>query len=227
LISQENELTGVEMRKTTVTLNKPIYLGFAILEYSKLLMQRFHYDYIKPKYGNMSVLLFTDTDSLAYNIETKDVYKDMRENPELFDFSNYPTDHPNYSEKNKKIVGKFKDETAGVCIEKFVGLKSKMYSLKYANNYKNTCKGVQKCVAKNEISFDDYYNTLKTGSSMRHTIKRIMSRKHDISLISQNKVSLSAYDDKRYIMPSGISTLAYGHYKIKIMNNLVGGVKRN
>jgi hypothetical protein len=136
------------MSKTHVTLNKPIYLGFAILEYSKLLMQRFHYDYTKPKFGNKSKLLFTDTNSFCINIETEDVYKDMRENPELFDFSNYPTNHPNYSTANKKIVGKFKDETAGGCVEKFIGLKSKMYSLKYADNYKNTCKGVQKCVAK-------------------------------------------------------------------------------
>lgn len=215
LISEENELTGVEMSKTEVKLDKPIYLGFAILEYSKLLMQRFHYGYIKPKYGNKATLLFTDTDSLAYCIETKDIYKDMRKNPELFDFSNYPVDHPNYSVKNKKVVGLFKDESDGRCLEKFVGLKSKMYSLKYKDKDKNTCKGVQKCVAKNKISFEDYYNTLKNGISMRHTIKRIMSRKHDISLISQNKVSLSAYDDKRYILDDAITTYAYGHYKIK------------
>ena len=215
LISQGNELTGVEMSKTKVILNKPIYLGFAILEYSKLLMQQFHYDYIKPKYGDKSKLLFTDTDSFLINIETKDVYKDMRDNKELFDFSNYPVDHPNYSTENKKVVGLFKDESAGECLEKFVGLKSKMYSLKYKEKDKNTCKGVQKCVAKNKITFEDYYDTLIGGNSMRHTIKRIMSRKHDISLISQNKVSLSAYDDKRWIHDDGITTYAYGHYKIK------------
>jgi hypothetical protein len=178
-------------------------------------MQQFHYDYIKPKYGDKATLLFTDTDSFCVNIETKDVYKDMRDNAGLFDFSNYPVDHPNYSTENKKVVGRFKDESAGECLEKFVGLKSKMYSLKYKEKDKNTCKGVQKCVAKNKITFDDYYNTLIGGKSMRHTIKRIMSRKHDISLISQNKVSLSAYDDKRYILDDAITTYAYGHYKIK------------
>ena len=84
-----------------------------------------------------------------------------------------------------------------------------MYSLKYKEKDKMTCKGVQKCVANNKMSFEDFYNTLMGGKSMRHTIKRIMSRKHDISLISQNKVSLSAYDDKRWIRDDGISTYAY------------------
>ena len=99
-----------------------------------------------------------------------------------------------------------------------------MYSLLYRDKYKNTCKGIQRCVAKNKITFDDYYNTLISGKCMRHTVKRILSRKHNISLIQQNKVSLSAYDDKRYILDDGITTLAYGNYKIKnLWKTLKGG----
>ena len=215
IMSDVNKIVGVEMQKESVKLNKPIYLGFCILEYSKLLMQEFHYDYIKKRYGNKAQLLFTDTDSLCYNIKTDDIYKDMLEDEDLFDFSNYPEDHPNFSNKNKKVVGKMKDECAKRILTEFCGLKSKVYSLKFDDgSYKNTCKGVQKCVTKDDITFDDYVHTLNTKISQTNKVTRIMSTKHNISLVSQNKISLSCYDDKRYILDDGITTLAYGHYKI-------------
>jgi len=219
VLISDNGLTGVEMHKMEVQLNKPIYLGFAILEYSKLLMQEFHYDFIKKKYKDNAKLLFTDTDSLCYCIKTENIYSDMKENSHLFDFSNYPKNHSNYSDENKKVVGKMKDESGSRCIEKFVGLKSKMYSLLYSDKCKNTAKGIQKCVSDTNISFSDYYNTLKNGVSMRHTIKRIMSKKHEITMIEQNKISLSAYDDKRFILDDGINTLAYGHYSLLTKEN--------
>ena len=90
-----------------------------ILELSKVLMYEFHYDYIKNKCGNDSRLLFTDTDSLMYEIKTEDVYKDFSNNKEMFDFSYYSTKSKYYN-SNKLVVGKMKDETAGVAIEEFV-----------------------------------------------------------------------------------------------------------
>ena len=84
----ENDLVAMRKNKATLTLNKPAYTGTCILELSKVLMYEFHYDYIKNKYGNNSRLLFTDTDSLVYEIKTEDVYKDFSSNKELFDFCN-------------------------------------------------------------------------------------------------------------------------------------------
>ena len=108
-------------------LNKPAYNGLYILEFTKVLMYEFHYDYIKNKYSNNSRLLFTDTDSLMYEIKTEDVYEDFSNDKEMFGFSYYSTNSKYYDNSNKLVVGKTKDETAGVVIEKFVGLKPKMY----------------------------------------------------------------------------------------------------
>ena len=93
------------MRKIKLYFNKPIYLGMSILDISKTKMYDFHYGYIKPKYGDKAKLLFTDTDSLAYEIQTKDFYRDITQNvKKLFDTSNYPADHP-----SKKIFKSLED----------------------------------------------------------------------------------------------------------------------
>ena len=127
-IFHEN-LIAVHMEKTTVRLNKPIQIGMTILDLSKTLMYRFHYDYVKPKWGNKAALLFTDTDSLCYEIQTDDFYEDIKDDaPEWFDTSNYEEDHPLFSKKNKKQVGFMKDERGGSQILRFVGLRSKLYA---------------------------------------------------------------------------------------------------
>eukprot|EP00732_Lithocolla_globosa_P000001 Lithocolla_globosa_v1_NODE_1_length_16663_cov_42.954359.p1 type:complete len:1376 gc:universal NODE_1_length_16663_cov_42.954359:11827-15954(+) len=123
-----DNLVGVHLKKTMVKLDKPIYAGFAILELSKHLMYDFHYNTIKVKYGNKAKLLGTDTDSLKYIIETPDLYKDMNEISENFDFSSYPPEHPCYDTSNKKVVGKFKDEMDGNIIERFTGIRPKVYA---------------------------------------------------------------------------------------------------
>ena len=122
----DNDLVAIRKNKVTLTLNKPAYIGMCILELSKVLMYEFHYDYIKNKYGNNSRLLFTDTDSLMYEITTEDVYEDFSKDKEMFDFSNYSTKSKQYDKSNKLMVGKMKDETAGVSAEEFVRLKPKM-----------------------------------------------------------------------------------------------------
>ena len=87
----DNDLVAIRNNKVTLTLNKLAYIGMCILELTKELMYEFHYDYIKNKYGNNSRLLFTDTDSLLYEIKTEDVYEDFSNDKEIFDFSNYST----------------------------------------------------------------------------------------------------------------------------------------
>ena len=79
----------IRKSKVTLTLNKPAYVGMCILELSKVLMYKLHYHYIKNKYANSSRLLFTDTDSLMYEIKTEDVYEDFSKDKDMLDFSNY------------------------------------------------------------------------------------------------------------------------------------------
>ena len=122
-----------------------------ILNLSKIVMYDFHYKFILPKYPGTQ-LLFTDTDSFCYHIPTKtNLYEDIKNNPWI-DFSNYEEGHPNFNEDNKLIPGKFKDETAGVPILEFVGLRAKMYSiLKVDGDTKSTAKGVNAAVKKNVL----------------------------------------------------------------------------
>ena len=105
-----------------------------ISELSKVLMFELHYDYIKYKYDNKSKLLFTETASLTYDIKTKDFYEYFSSNKEMFDFSSYSTKSNYYDNSNKLVTGKTKDETGGVAIEEFVGLKPKMYSFLVYNS---------------------------------------------------------------------------------------------
>ena len=158
------DLVAVHMLKQKLYLNRPIYVGFSILDLSKTLMYDFHYNHIKKTYGSLAQLLFTDTDSLCYCIETDDIYADMLQHKHLFDTSEYDTKHPLYNIENKKILGKMKDETKGIPIEEFVGLKSKMYSLIYKEKgqiiEKKTAKGIKKSVIKQHTRHEHYKQCL-------------------------------------------------------------------
>ena len=123
---------AVHRIKPVLPLNKPIYVGFSILELSKSLMYEFHYKYIKNKFDVK--LLFTDTDSLVYETKTKYVYEDFYLDKELSDFSDYPLNSKFFKPVNKKVIGKMKDEFKGKIISEFAGLKSKMYSLISVDN---------------------------------------------------------------------------------------------
>ena len=130
----DRNLIAIHMKKTEVFFNKPVYVGQAILDLSKTLMFDFHYNYIQKKYGyKCTKLLFTDTDSLMYEITTEDFYKDISKDiKKKFDTSDYPPDHESgiLTGVNKKVIGMFKDEVAGKQITHFVGLRPKLYSFK-------------------------------------------------------------------------------------------------
>ena len=133
-------IVAVHEKNPVLTLNKPIYVGLNILDLSKLLMYEFHYKYIKSKLD--AKLLFTDTDSLVFEIKTEDVYEDFYGDKNLFDFSDFPLISKFFDPANKKVIGKMKDERI---ITEFVGLKSKMYSLISVDNKEVTkTKGVNK-----------------------------------------------------------------------------------
>ena len=217
----DENLIAVHMRKTKVMYDKPIYLGMSILDLSKTLMYDFHYNYIKNKYDDRAKLLFTDTDSLAYEIKTEDFYADIAGDIErLFDTSDYPKDHPSGIKVgvNKKVIGMFKDEAAGKQIEEFVGLRAKLYSYKMFEGKENKkCKGVKRCVVEKNISHDDYRNTLFNRTDLHRTMNVIRSCKHDIYTEEVNKIALSSDDDKRVIQEDGVHTLAYGHWKLEVL----------
>ena len=126
-----------------MTLNKSIYVGFSILERSKSLMNQFHHDYIQYKFD--AKLLFTDTDSLVYEIKTEDVYENFYLDKDLFDSSDYPVKSKFFDPRNKKVIGNVKDEFKGKIISEFIGLKSKMYSLISVDDEEVTIvKGINK-----------------------------------------------------------------------------------
>jgi hypothetical protein len=209
-------LVGVHMARKTVCLDKPIHTGFTILDISKTYMYEFHYEYMLPKYGpDRLKILMTDTDSFIYAILTEDVYQDMAADADRFDFGDYPTNHHLYSAVNKKVLGKMKDETCGAPIQEFAGLGSKMYSFRtFQNEEMKRAKGVKKATLKNDIIHQDYVQCLFGGQTMRHLMHTFRSENHDIYSLEQNKVSLRPYDDKRYLLEDGITSYAYGHYRI-------------
>ena len=185
------------MKKTEVYFNKPIYVGQAILDLSKTLMFDFHYNYILKKYSSKKTaggfqgdaihpveLLFTDTDSLMYHIQTDDFYKDISQDiEEKFDTSDYPPDHKSgiLTGVNKKVIGMFKDEVAGKQITHFVGLRPKLYSFKIENcRGVKKCKGIKKNVVKKGINFEDYVQCLFSGEKQMKSMKIIRSENHDI-----------------------------------------------
>ena len=213
-IFNEN-LVAVHKIKETLTLNRPAYVGMCILDLSKTLMYDFHYNYIKQKYGSKAKLLFTDTDSLTYEIETSDAYQDFWNDKDKFDNSDYPEDSQYFDKTNKKVIGKFKDEAAGIPITEFVGLRSKMYSyMKDNDKGGKTAKGIKKNIIKKNITHENYKNVLFNNKQMHHTMKTIRSNLHQLGSYELNKVSLSCFDDKRYIRSNGVTSYAYGHYKI-------------
>ena len=213
-IFNEN-LMAIHKIKEKLVLNRPSYVGMCILDLSKVLMYDFHYNYIKNKYGDDAKLLFTDTDSLTYEIEGHDIYEDFWRDKVMFDFSGYPRNSPFFDDSNKKVIGKFKDESGGVPIVEFVGLRSKMYSyLKDGGNCEKTAKGVKKNVIKNVLKHDDYKKTLFNQGQMRHKMKTIRSTSHQLGTYELNKISLSCFDDNRYLKDGGIESYACGHWRI-------------
>ena len=171
--------------KQVLILNKSIYVGFTVLDLSKWLMYDFHFNFIKKNFS--AKLLFTDTDSLTYEIKSENVYKEFYKSKDLFDFSNYSRDSTFYDDTNKKVIGKMKDEYGGAIIDQFIGLKSKMYSVKKINGSESsTTKGVN--IAR---EFNEFKDVLFNKKVIRHKMKRIQAKKHKIGTYEIDKISLS------------------------------------
>ena len=217
-VFENSGLVSVSMEESTVTLNKPIYLGQAILDLSRTLMYNFHYGYVKPKYGDRARLLFTDTDSLCYQIQTEDFYEDISKDvPKWLDTSNYPKGHP-IGGANKKVLGMMKDEAGGESISEFVGLRSKLYAYKMDDGKADKkCKGVKKAVVKNSVknTFENYTDCLFDGVTHRARFNTLRSRRHEITTECITKVALSTNDASRVrvlgLQPVPHSSPAHAH----------------
>ena len=160
------DLMSCEMGKVRVAMNEPVYLGQAILDLSKTIMYEFHYNYMIPKYSDRLKLCYMDTDSLIYSIGTEDFYSDILPDFESrCDTSVYPNDgsRPLPVGKNKEVTGLMKDKLGREITKEFVSLRPKMYSYRVGNSEPKQCKGIEKCIVKKTITFDDYKRCLFSG----------------------------------------------------------------
>jgi len=157
-----------------VKLDKPIAVGFSILELSKLTMYEFYYEYLKDHYGDRCKLLFTDTDSLCCEIKTVDIYADMGRNLDMFDTSNFAPDHPLYSMQNHRVLGKMKSETGSLPPDEFVGMRAKNYSLNVPgamSKCQKKVKGVQKHYVKKHVRHSHFIDVLR--NSQKTTMSKL------------------------------------------------------
>ena len=173
--------------KITLTLNKPVYIGMRILELSKVLMYKIHYDYIKKKYDK-SRLSFTDTDSLIYKIKTEVVNKGFSKDKEMFDVSNYSTKSKCYDHSSKIVVVKMKNKTSGGMTVRYNGLNTKMYLFLVNNSEHEKVKSVNKSVAAT-ITHDEQTDVLLNKKYLRHSMNKIQSCKdHRTETFQINKI---------------------------------------
>ena len=172
-------------------------------------MYEFHYKYVKNKFD--AKLLLADTDSLVYEIKTGDFYEDFYQDNNLFDFSDYPLDSKFFDLVNKKVIGKMKDGFKRGIVSEFIGLKSKIYSLSSVDDEEVTkAKGVNK-----KIRHEEFVDVLFNKIVIRHNMKKIQSKLYRLGTYDNCKISLSCFDDKKYIVDDGSNSLAYFHKDIK------------
>lgn len=214
-IFSEN-LVAIQMNKTKIEYNKPIYAGFSILDISKTVMYNFFYDYLKNLYGENVALLYTDTDSLILEISTDNFYNDIKNNLGEFDTSNF--DKPNIHDipQNTSAVGKFKDEFGGTPIKSFYGTGAKAYCVETNQNTIKKAKGVCRSSIEKQLTLTDYVNVIEKNSRVYCTMYTFKSHSHTMYTELMHKLALTADDDKRYLIPGSSKTLAWGHHDIQL-----------
>jgi len=206
----------MKMMKAHVKLDKPIAIGFTVLEISKHYMYSLHYKLFKDYYQDKINLIYTDTDSLIYEIKTDKYNEDLANYfAPIMDFSNFDKNHPLFSEKNKKLIGYLKSEYGEKIMNEFVGLKSKLYSILYdEKSNKKTAKGLQKTILNKYINHEQYRNVILSNKLFSSSMNRIQSKEHHLQTIELTKLIFQPFDDKRYILEDGINTIPFGHYSI-------------
>ena len=211
---------AIEMRKTKVLMNKPVYLGQAILDISKTLMYEFYYDYLKSKYGDKVRLCYMDTDSFILQIQTEDFYKDIANDVNiLFDTLGYAKklNRPLPTRINEKVIGTFKDELSGKVIAEFCAPRAKTYALKDEDNKETKrAKGTKKSVIENDLKLEDYKDSVLKNKTVLRSQQRFKSHNHKVFTEEVNKIAISSNDDKRIQDFDGITIHAYGTLAFKV-----------
>ncbi len=204
-------LVGVSLKKQHILLNKPIILGAVILDLSKLVMYKFHYQVVLKAYSPFAVkILCMDTDGILYSFRDKDPRHLVHKFPQWFDTSNFDINHPCYDPTQAQELGRFKFVYSKKEILEYVGLKPKLYSIQFNNDDgKKLAKGVPRR-SMNLIMHEDYLMTLVNHSELHHSFYNFKSRLHKITTQLQRKVAMSPFDSKRYALPNMVNTLAYG-----------------
>jgi len=214
----KDQLVIMFRKKARIVLNKPLYVAFTVLDLSKLFMYEWHYDKIKKWYPDKkSRLLFTDTDSLAYHIETDDIFRDLYEYKQHFDFSSYDKSHPAsgflFSNTNKKVIGKMKDECEGRILYSFVGVAPKMYSFQGEKGLsKVAAKGIKKSLVSRCLNHQNFKNALFKQKKYFCHSNHIRSKNHKLFTANFKKLALHCFDSKRYLLPDGISSVPHNHF---------------
>ena len=222
--------------KTSVKMDSPIINGAIVLDLSKRIMHEFYHQFIDNYYKEKASLLLTDTDSFLFLIETENVYEDMKKMGEgennLFDRSDYPSNHPFFGQYhedvNHKKFFKFKDENPSSFITDVVFCKPKLYATKAVKHNqeifnedglfewleKKKGKGVGRTILDNQLRFDDYMSTVLDAIQLWGSCRGIRSFRHRVCSILQNKRTVNALDVKRNQMSNSPKTYAHGHYLI-------------
>jgi len=208
-----SDLVLVRAALQKVTLNKPIAVGFSILELRKLLMYTFYYDHLKAKYGNRCTLLFTDTDSLCCHIQTPNLYEDMEVELERIrhqQFRKKPCSlfHGKPPGTGQIQVGNGFSRTQRVC-----RVKGENVLLGLWKEVAEKGQGVKKHVVKKNVYHRDFLAVLKREKiNTITTFNAFKSTNHVLNTVRMTKLCLNAFDDKRFILEDGSNTLPYGHY---------------
>lgn len=215
-ITQEN-VALIKMKKMFIVLDKPIYIGFTVLELAKNYMYKLHYNVFKKYYENNIQMLYTDTDSLLYEISNHDYNEDLKNVfKDIMDFSNFDKNHELYDTKHSKQIGYLKSEYGDKHMNEFIGIKSKLYSILYdESSEKRTAKGLQKAVLNTIINHNNYKNVIFNNNSFPNTMNRIQSKNHNLNTVTLTKLIFTPFDDKRYILDDGVNTLPFGHKSIE------------
>ena len=213
-------LLAIEMKKTKVKMNKPVYLGMSILDISKTLMYEFWYDYVKPKYKDKAKLCYMDTDSFVINIFTEDFFEDINNDVERwFGTSNYDKNdkRPLSIGKNKKVKGMFKDELGAKITKEFCAPRAKTYAYLMNDDIeRKKAKGTKKCIIKRRIRFKDYKDSIYKNKFTLKSQLRFKSDLHIVYTEEVNKIAISSNDDKRLQTHDKITTYPYGTNAFKV-----------
>jgi len=214
-------LVLTEKMNLQVKLDKPIYIGQAVLDLSKLIMYRLRYEKLAAyanEFNGTITVIGGDTDSLFCSIHNIDLYNQLHPamlRDDLLDTSNYPREHMLFTNRNKAKLGCIKDEVCGEELQEAILLKPKCYSMITFSGKANkkTAKGIQYCV-RQALRHEEYVNVFKLQNELACTVRRFQSTNHIVNTVELTKWALSATDNKRAWI-SANKSLPFGHYKLR------------